>query len=218
MEPQQTVWQKVVSFIKRHPVLFNFLAIILTLVILVWLLGVVFLGFWTNHGDTVSIPQVKGLQVEVAADALRRGGFEVMFDSIYDVNSRPGMVVEQSPHENSKVKEGRTVYLRYVCYTPKMVKVPSYDSRSERSVKTELESMGITNITVKYMPAQNPNVLGLRYNGLLLRPGDEIPVGANITMEVGQVPETEQYYVSEEENIYQEDEDARFLQQFDFDF
>lgn len=218
MEPQQTIWQKVVSFIKRHPVLFNFLAIILTLVILVWLLGVVFLGFWTNHGDTVSIPQVKGLQVEVAADALRRGGFEVMFDSIYDVNSRPGMVVEQSPHENSKVKEGRTVYLRYVCYTPKMVKVPSYDSRSERSVKTELESMGITNITVKYMPAQNPNVLGLKYNGLLLRPGDEIPVGANITMEVGQVPETEQYYVSEEEIIYQEDEDARFLQQFDFDF
>lgn len=218
MESQQTVWQKVVSFIKRHPILFNFLAIILTLVILVWLLGVVFLGFWTNHGDTVSIPQVKGLQVEVAADALRRGGFEVMFDSIYDVNSRPGMVVEQSPHENSKVKEGRTVYLRYVCYTPKMVKVPSYDSRSERSVKTELESMGISNITVKYMPAQNPNVLGLRYNGLLLRPGDEIPVGANITMEVGQVPETEQYYVSEEEVIYQEDEDARFLQQMDFDF
>lgn len=220
MASKDTFWQKTVAFVKWHPVLFNFIAIILSAIVLVWLLGVVFLGIWTNHGDTVTIPQVKGLQVGVASDALRNGGFEVMLDSIYDVNSRPGMVVEQSPHANSKVKEGRTVYLRYVCYTPRMVKISEYNSLSERAVKSALQSMGIDKITVKYVPAQNPNVLALRYNGLLLRPGSEVPVGANIVMEVGQVEDSSEmeFYVHEDEFVSQEDTDERFIQQLDFDF
>lgn len=211
-------WDKTVAFIKWHPVLFNFIAIIFAIVFLVWLLGVVFLGIWTNHGDTIEIPQVKGLQVEVAAQVLEGAGFEVELDSIYDSTSRPGMVLEQSPHENSKVKEGRTVYLRYICYTPKKVKIPNYDSRSERSVRTELESMGMNSITVKYMPAENPNVLGLRYNGLLLRPGDEVPVDANIIMEVGQTSEADQHFLFEDENINSEDLDEQWIQNLDFDF
>lgn len=220
MTTKNTFWQKTVAFVKWHPVLFNFLAIILSAIVLVWLLGVVFLGFWTNHGDTVTIPQVKGLQVGVASDALRNGGFEVMLDSIYDVNSRPGMVVEQSPHANSEVKEGRTVYLRYVCYTPRKVRISEYNSLSERAVKSALQSMGVDNITVKYVPAQNPNVLALRYNGVLLRPGDEVPVGARIVMEVGRSddPAESEYYVNEEEFVPQEDVDERFIQQLDFDF
>lgn len=225
-DSKKSIWSRVIAFVKWHPVLFNFIAIIITFVVLVWLLGVVFLGIWTNHGDTVIVPQVKGLPVGIASNALINDGFEVELDSIYDLNSQPGIVVEQSPHEGAKVKDGRTIYLRYVCYTPKMVKVPHYDSRSERSVKTELQSLGITNITVKYVPASNPNVLGLRYNGLLLRPDDEVPVGASITMEVGQPAESTVYYDSyndygvydDEQMVFPEDEDEQFLRQIDSNF
>ncbi len=213
-------WKKTVEFVKWHPVLFNFLAIVVTFVVLVWLLGVVFLGLWTNHGDTVSIPQVKGLQVDVASTALRNGGFDVVLDSIYDVNSRPGLVVEQSPTANSQVKEGRTVYLRYVCFTPRMVKITDYNSLSERAVKSALQTMGVTNISVKYVPAQYPNVLALRYNGVLLNPGDEVPVGARIVMEVGRPEsmEVEEVYEVIDESVSQEDADQQFLEQLDFDF
>lgn len=220
MNHNNSFWSKLQVFVRRHPVFSNFVAIVVALVALVWLLGVVFLGVWTNHGDTVTVPQVKGLQLDVARDALLRGGFEVELDSLYDMNSRPGVVVEQSPRENSKVKEGRTIYLRYVCFTDKKVALPDYDSRSGRAYKSLLQSLGFSNINVVYVPSANENVKTVRYNGILLRPGDMVPVGAKITVEAGQKSDSsdQDYFVSEEEYIPAEDEDAQFIQGLDFDF
>lgn len=216
----KTFWSRTVAFVKRHPILFNIFAIILTGIFMVWLIGVVFLGWWTNHGDNVKVPQVKGLTVDVAANALRQGGFEIELDSIYDMTTTPGTVVEQSPRENSTVKHGRTIYLMYVCYNPKLVKVPNYLNMSRRQAIAAFESVGINNITIKDVVCDTPDlVLGARYNGLLLNPGKEIPVGAAITLEVGSAPREEYFDDSaSEELITPEDADAQFIESLDLDF
>jgi beta-lactam-binding protein with PASTA domain len=177
---------KIVEFVKWHPVLSNAIAIIVTFLVLVWLLGVVFLNIWTGHGNTVEVPLVKGMNIGVAYETLERGGFEVKLDSIYNESMTPGMVVEQSPRSKSIVKEGRTIYLRYICYSPRLVKVPYYENMSRRGIEVALDKAGLKNWVIKEVPNENVDlVLAVKYNGQRLKAGMEIPANARVIIEVG---------------------------------
>ena len=218
---------KITRFIKAHPVFSNFIAVILASILAIWLLGVVFLGVWTNHGETVTVPMVKGMKVDIASHALKENGFEVELDSIYDSTGIPGVVIDQSPGENASVKDGRTVYLRYVCYSPKMVTVPDYTESGRRGALAAFRSLGINDIKVKELPSSNSSRVAARYNGLLLKPGDQIPVNAAITLEVPAESYLEETFESELEEfvpgdvdevgngVYQEDLDEEFLRSLD---
>lgn len=212
----QTTAQKIKNYVKKHPVFCNFLLIIVTAVVALWLLDVLFLKPFARHGEEVSVPQVKGLNVYVASDALRRDGFEVQLDSLAGDLGVPGTVINQSPRENSMVKPGRTIYLRYVCFNPRQVRVPAYYGMSRRMALKAFNEAGITNITVKEIPSDTPDlVLSARYNGNFIAPGKDIPVGASVIIEVGKskdsvVPDSDDsgYY---EEIILPEDDDAQFI-------
>ena len=106
----------IVRFWHIHPVLMNFLTIIVVAALLAWLIGVVFLNYWTRHGDEVEMPQVENLNVDAATRILRDADFEVSLDSVYSNEVAPGTVIRQIPRENSMVKRGGTAYLQYVCY------------------------------------------------------------------------------------------------------
>lgn len=209
--------RKIIDFIKDHPIIFNLIGAIIAGYFVLWLIGVGFLGIWTNHGDTVTVPQVKGMNVDVAKAALQRGGFVIELDSIYDKTHAAGTVIDQSPQEGSKVKQGRKIYLRYICYNPRLVKIPDYTGMSRRQAKVSFESLGLTNITFSDIPSDTPDlVLGVTYNGQPLQPGKQIPETAKIIIMVGAV--TEEYTESEnidaesEELILPEDEDALFIE------
>lgn len=73
----------IVRFWHKHPVLMNFLAIVVVAVLMVWLVGVVFLNYWTRHGDEIAMPQVKNLKVD---DARR-----ILEDAEFDVQARFGI-------------------------------------------------------------------------------------------------------------------------------
>lgn len=216
-----SVWSKFTTFVKCHPIISNLALIIITAVILVWLIGVVFLNWWTNHNDNAVVPQVKGLKADIAVDALSRSGFVVELDSIYDITAVPGTVIDQSPHENSVVKPGRTIYLRYVCFAPKLVTVPEYYNMSSRNAVAAFENVGLNNLTIKEVPSDISGlVLGARYNGLILTPGKKIPLGASITIEVGAGAEDniDEYSSGSEELILPEDADEEFIENLNLDF
>ncbi len=59
-----------VRFWHKHPVLMNFLTIVVSAILLLWLIGVVFLNIWTRHGDEVQMPKVLGLNVRDASRIL----------------------------------------------------------------------------------------------------------------------------------------------------
>ncbi len=176
----------IIRFYHKHPVLMNIIFIIITGLLLTWILVGPFLGRLTRHGDTATVPGVKGMPIHSAINMLIDGEFEVQIDSIYDKNSRPGSVTEQSPIQGATVKDGRTIYLTYACFNPKLVKVPMYYNMSRRQATAAFEEIGLTNITVKEVPSEHADlVLSARYNGLILQPGKEIPIGASIVIEVG---------------------------------
>ena len=198
----------IVRFWHIHPVLMNFLTIIVVAALLAWLIGVVFLNYWTRHGDEVEMPQVENLNVDAATRILRDADFEVSLDSVYSNEVAPGTVIRQIPRENSMVKRGGTAYLQYVCYTTKKAKVPEFIDGPLASAMNNFKSRGFENIEIVEVSSdQNDLVLGATYNGLELKPGMEIPVTARIVIKVA-VSVPDNFY---NDSVYQEDAHAEFI-------
>ncbi len=174
------------DFCRRHPVVMNILYIILTAIVLGWL-AMVFLDFWTDHGDERSVPNVRGLSYIQAQQVLKEASLAVeITDSVYDSSYGPGTVIEQSPHLGAKVKPGRIVYLTIVAFSPKTVTVPDISNVSLRQAQSIFEGLGIKEIKVVEVDSEYEGLLlSAKFNGLPLSAGARIPVNAVITLEVG---------------------------------
>ena len=172
---------------KRHPILYNFLLMILVGCGVLWiaLLG---LDIWTDHGEYEVVPDMKGLSYAQAVQALESAGLRPeLSDSIYDQHTAPGTVLEQSPRARTKVKPHRTVYLTITAFSPKMVSLPTLTDMSLRQARTTLEGLGIRSIREVTVPSEYKDlVLGVKFNGVTIQPGARIPTSATITLEVGE--------------------------------
>lgn len=177
---------KSAAFARRHPVLFNFLMVILVGCGIVWM-SLLALDIWTDHGKYQVVPSLRGLTYQQAKTALDTAHLTAeLSDSIYDSTMPPGTVVEQSPRPNTKVKTNRTVYLTVTAFTPKMVSLPQITDMSERQAISTLEGIGIKNVRVSPVASEYKElVLGVKYNGLPIQPGTRIPASAVLTLEVG---------------------------------
>lgn len=175
------------GFIKKHPILFNFLLILLAGWIVIWI-TLIALDSWTGHGKYEVVPNMKGLSYSQAQKALLATGLQAeLSDSVYDNSTAPGTVIEQSPRAKTKVKPGRVVYLTINAFSPKMVVVPSLMDMSLRQARSVLEGLGIKNIKESYVASEYKDlVMGVKFNGIQLKPGARIPATATVTIEVGQ--------------------------------
>lgn len=206
---EETSKQNKRNFIKDHPILFNFLLILLAGCGVIWI-TLIWLDIWTEHGKYEVVPNIKGLSYEQAAAALRTAGLEPeLSDSIYDDKTRPGTVIEQSPRANTKVKPNRTVYLTVIAFTPKMISVPDLADMSLRQARSTLEGLGVKNIKEQYVASEYRDlVLAVKFNGVTLRPGARIPSSATVTLEVGQGIANEDDSMSVAEAILGDEEAA----------
>lgn len=205
----------VVRFWHKHPVLMNALTIVLVTLLLLWLVGVVFLNFWTRHGEEIDMPQVKNLNVDDARHILEDADFEVELDSIFNSDVAPGTVLRQVPKENSKVKKGGKAYLQYVCYTVRKAKMPPIVDGPLASAINNLNNAGFENVEVQEISGdQDDLVLGASYNGLELREGMEVPVNAHIIVRVSVNLASNNY--SDDSEMYPEDADAEFIEDLDY--
>lgn len=167
--------------------IFNLVLIGIVAFIIIWIL-LIWLDNWTDHGHYVVIPEVKGMQYNEAYNKLTSEGFTVeLSDSIFDSKTRPGTIIEQNPKQGTKVKDGRMVYLTINAFSPKTVSVPSLTDVSLRQARSILEGLGIRNISVKYIPSEYKDlVMGVKKDGLTLKPGSRIPVTSSVVLEVGE--------------------------------
>lgn len=162
--------------------------LLMIVVILVIVFGALFwLDGYTRHNQTVTVPALKGLQVEEAGAILRAANlnYEVV-DSIYEKRGIPGSVLEQIPVDSSSVKEGRTVYLIVQAKAEQLVAVPDLIDYSQRQAEALLNSLGFTNIKVEEVSSDYKGlVISVEYRGLSLIGGQKIPKGAVLLMKVG---------------------------------
>ena len=104
--------------------------------------------FYVRHGQGGYMVNVKGKQLEYAIEILSSEGHRGMVsDTLFSSAFKSGMVIDQYPSTNMKVKEGRTVRLTVV--TPeKAVMVPDLIGRSERSAELDIRQVGLEIDTV----------------------------------------------------------------------
>lgn len=148
------------------------------------------LDVWTDHGNAVTVPQVKGLSYYDAEKRLHAEDLLVeVADSVYDNHTAPGTVLEQNPKVNTKVKPKRVVFLTINAFSPKTVTIPTITDISLRQAKSILEGLGIKNIKITVIPSDFKDlVLDVRYKGARITPGARIPVNGTVELHVGEGP------------------------------
>lgn len=177
------------SFIKRHLILFNFLLIMLAGFIICWL-SYLMLDLWTAHGDERTVPDVIGRSFVDGESILENSDLTVLIsDSTYDSPEAPGTIIDQNPPEGARVKNGRTVYLTIVAFSPKMVTVPDLNVSGQQAM-AQFNSLGMHSIDTVLVVAEHRDglLLEAKVNGRPIFKGDKVPINSHVTLVVGMNP------------------------------
>jgi beta-lactam-binding protein with PASTA domain len=146
-----------------------------------------FLNFYTHHGQNIAVPNLKGLKLTSLKSILIQHHFSYkVVDSLYDSERPPGTILDQDPAAESKVKEGRTIYLTINSVLPPDVKMPDLVDVSFRQAEAILQSYGLVAGDVTYRTDLAKNaVLEQRYKNTIIKPGRMIPKGSQIDLVLG---------------------------------
>jgi beta-lactam-binding protein with PASTA domain len=145
------------------------------------------LNFWTNHGEYLRVPEVKGKTLAEATVFLEKQGFEIIIqDSIYQDTMPPLVVLKQFPEPDATVKVNRTVYLTINRATAPLVDMPNLVGLSFRNAELELKAKGLKLGDTTYVPDIAKNAVKDQVlNGASLRPGTKVPMGSIISLVLG---------------------------------
>lgn len=145
------------------------------------------LEHYTNHGEIISVPDVKAQGVSDARYILNKAGLDaVIADSSYNRNSPPGAVLEQTPAPGAKVKSGHAIYLIINTTSTPTIPMPDIaDNSSVREAEARLRSLGFRIGPPEMIQGEKDWVYGVKYGGRMVYAGDRLPLDARITLQVG---------------------------------
>lgn len=171
------------------------------------------LGWYTNHNDYISVPNVSGMSFDEAQIRLEQAGLRSkIMDSVYNEKARAYTIVEQNPKASDMVKEDRTIYLVINTGNKPKIKAPNLVDMSLTLAKAVIKNRGLIlgNIEMAYDPIGNNLVLAQEYKGQVLKEGTLIPKGSIINLTVAstdqsQFPESDSTDINEIEMVEPED-------------
>lgn len=187
MAENSSILVKVNTFRQKHPLVWGLIAMFVCAIVLAWA-AMIFLKFWTNHGDNATVPEIKRMTYSQAAETLRAADLSIeISDSIYDTSIPPGTIVESWPKPGSQVKAGRSVYVTVTAFSPKHVTLSMpVTGVSVRQAVSYLNALGITGIRFVNVPSEYPDLVErATADGRPLGVGSVIPVDASVVLEVG---------------------------------
>lgn len=168
-------------------ILINLAAVLILALALVLAFFFIYLPSTTNHGETITVPDLKGMNYKQLDNFLtsRNLRYEVT-DSSFSGEFPPLAVLRQEPRAGSKVKENRKIYLWLNAENPPEVKMPRLIDGSVKNAQMVLESYQLLLGNIRYVPdlAQNA-VLEQWYNGKKIGEGTYVPKGSKIDLVVG---------------------------------
>ncbi len=145
------------------------------------------LGFYTNHGESIAVPSLIGMNLNELDEYVFDGDFEfLVIDSIYDDHFGKGSIVQQDPPPASSVKSGRKIYLTVVASQPETVLMPDLVDLSLRQAMGSLKAARLRLEKLEYVSNMAKNaVLDQRFEGAAIAPGTEILKGSPIVLILG---------------------------------
>lgn len=202
--------KKFLDFLKNHRIIATLLSMLLVTIVLFMGLNI-WLNSYTRHNNATQLPSVKYMPIDEATYILQRYGLRYeIIDSIYNENATPGIVMEQIPAPDSKVKEGRVIYLTINAFTPRTIRVPHLINTSVRQAKAQLASVGFKNIEIQYKESPYKDlVLDIKQNGQSVVGGEQVAASTTIVLVVGEGESSDNTAasdsISQEEIIVEDD-------------
>ena len=147
----------------------------------------IFLPYATNHGETITVPDLRGMKFDDLDSFLSGHDLRVeLNDSAYSEDFPPFTVLQQYPREGSKVKENRKIYVTVNRLTAPTVPLPELVDRSRINAEVVLKSNELKRGHIILTPSPFLNLVKeMRYLGKPVQAGTLVPKGAVIDLVVG---------------------------------
>jgi beta-lactam-binding protein with PASTA domain len=144
-----------------------------------------FLHFYSRHGNSMAVPEIKGLLLHDAIQSLNEKGLEVVhLDSVYSRNGRAFEVIEQMPPAGARIKTERKIYVSTYRSTPPNERVGVSEGQDLAIARIILENKGFI-ITEDEEPniALVGRVIRIEnQKGFLLSAESRIPRGSRVRL------------------------------------
>ena len=169
-----------------------------TLVISLLIFSVFFgLRFYTNHGDTIDVPDLTDYSKNEAKNLIEKNDLRLVIqDSVFLKNHMPGRIISQNPAAYAvlnngdsirrQVKENRKIYVTISRVTPPTKRMPELVDISERValIKLETAGLGVGKVTYEANSLGDNLILKQSYKGKSIKAGAPIKMGEKIDLVV----------------------------------
>ena len=146
-----------------------------------------YLAIYTNHDDFILVPELYDIEISSLDSLVDSHGLRYeIIDSIFDKSKQKGVVVNQDPLPNTKVKENRKMYLTINSLQTRKVYFPDiYDLTLRQAVrKLNKNGLEVGKLTYRSDIATN-KILNYKVNGINIQIGQELYHGTTVDLVVG---------------------------------
>ncbi len=165
------------------------------LVALIFLMGLMgYLRGYTDHGKSISVPDLRGMSIEQAAETLKDKNlrYAILDSSSYFPDLPPQSVINHSPKLDQKVKKKRKIYLEVNRSTPPIVAFPEWkDYPNKQTIIDKIESLGLVVGKISRVRCSGSidytddnYVENLKYKGETVKEGTQIPKGKKVDIQL----------------------------------
>jgi eukaryotic-like serine/threonine-protein kinase len=151
------------------------------------LLLLIWMNFYTRHGQARPVPNFVGLTMEQTVNLAKKSRLRYqVIDSIYTTAVPLGCIAEQNPKPGFKVKKWRNIVLTINAFHPEMVAMPNLVDLPKRQAILLIESSGLEIGLLKYRPDLSIDVvIDQQYNGKTIHEKDSLQKGSVIDLILG---------------------------------
>ncbi len=142
---------------------------------------------YTRHGESIDVPNVKGMSLDESRRVLTAMGLKAtVVDSSYDRSLLAGTILEQTPLAGNRVKQGREIFLTVNTKNKPTKPIPDIvDNCSLREAEARLRALGFTLGPVERVDGEKDWVYGVKCGRRNLMNGDRTPLEDPLTLQVG---------------------------------
>ncbi|TGD58269.1 PASTA domain-containing protein [Flavobacterium humi] len=153
------------------------LALALLIVFASLFLFMYWIGFTTNHGQEITVPNLSKMTLEQAEDKLDELDLDYELLDTVDYNAAfPKLsIVQQDPNPGAKVKKNRVIYVKINSTGYAKVRIPDLIQKTYRQAVPTLTALGLEVGDTSYVPnLAKDMVLEMKLNGKPIKPGQQV--------------------------------------------
>lgn len=146
------------------------------------------IGFTTNHGQEITVPNLSKLTLEQAEDKLDELDLDYELLDTVDYNaSFPELsIVQQDPRAGAKVKENRVIYVKINASGYSKVRLPDLVQKTYRQAVPTLKALGLEVGDTTYIPnLAKDMVLEMKIKGTPVRAGQQVMKMTKVDLVLG---------------------------------